>query len=214
MTKCTLNAIIIIGEYMEIKQVWNEEIAKDFANMSFDEQAKLYRRFKVQFNALSEFSPSIADEKFCKMLEECVLLAVDGDVIAQDFLTFTYKKGRDGIFAPHVLRAYKWGIIASANGSKLSINRLKFFYQPAFYKIAEYEELDKIIDEYNLTTDNIEYFFASALADMIMSASNVNMVSLSKLDVIPEPFAEEDLRELERVRDRVIGNMINLLIAD
>ncbi len=199
---------------MEIKQVWNDEIAEKFMDMTFDEQAKLYRRFKAQFNMLSEYSPSVADEKFCKLLEECVLLALEGDVIAQDFLTYTYKKGREHIFEPHTLRAYKWGIIASANGSKLSMNRLKFFYQPAFYRIAEYEELDKIIDEYNLSVDNIEYFFARALADMIMSASDVNMVALSKLDVIPEPYADEDLRELEHVRDRVIGNMMNLLTAD
>ncbi len=199
---------------MEIKQVWNQEIADKFIDMTFDEQAQLYRRFKAQFNALAVYNPSVANEKFYQLLEECVLLAVDGDAIAQDFLTFIYKKGREGLFEPNVLRAYKWGIIASASGSKLSMNRLKFFFQPAFYKIAEYDELDKIIDENNLTVDNIEYFFARALSDMIISASDVNMIALSKLDIIPDELSEEDLRELERIRDRVIGNMINLLVAE
>ena len=199
---------------MEIKQVWNQGIADKFLDMTFDEQAQLYRRFKVQFNALAVYNETIANEKFYQLLEECVLLAVDGDAIAQDFLTYIYKKGRNGLFEPNILRAYKWGIIASASGSKLSMNRLKFFFQPAFYKIAEYDEVDKIAEEYDLTPENIEYFFARALSDMIISASDVNMIALSKLDIIPDELSEEDLRELERVRDRVIGNMINLLVAD
>lgn len=198
---------------MEIKQIWNEKIAEKYIDMSFDEQASLYRKFKAQFNALSVFSKQSADEKFYELLEECVMLAVEGDVIAQDFLAYIYKKGYDDLFEPNVLHAYKWGIVASANGSKLSMDRLKFFYQPAFYKIAEYDEVDQIIDEYKLNEENIEYFFARALADMIMSASNVNLVSLSKLDIIPNNFSEEELRELERVRDRVIGKMIKLLVA-
>lgn len=199
---------------MEIKQVWNKEIADKFLDMTFDEQAQLYRRFKAQFNLLASYNATIANEKFYQLLEECVLLAVDGDAIAQDFLTYIYKKGRDGLFEPNILRAYKWGIIASASGSKLSMNRLKFFFQPAFYKIAEYDEVDKIAEEYDLTPENIEYFFARALSDMIISVSDVNMIALSKLDIIPDELSEEELRELERVRDRVIGNMINLLVAD
>ena len=44
-----------------------------------------------------------------------------------------------------------------------------------------------------------------------MSVSNVNLKELSKLPVIPEKNADEELRELERIRDRVIENMMSLL---
>ncbi len=196
---------------MAIKQVWNDKIAKSFQNMTFDEQSQLYRKFKRQFDALSIYNIDRANEEYEAYLEETVMLACEGDVIAQDFLTYIYKKGRVELFENNLLRAYKWGIIASANGSKLSISRLKFFYQPAFYKIAEHPKLDEVIDNYNLTSENIEYFFGSALADMIMSVTDVNLKEMSQLPIIPEPFSDESLRELERVRDRVIENMMSLL---
>ena len=50
-----------------------------------------------------------------------------------------------------------------------------------------------------------------ALSDMIMSVSDVNIKVMSQLAVIPEPFTDESLRELERVRDRVIENTMKLL---
>ena len=196
---------------MPIKQIWNKEIAENFINMSFDEQAKLYRSFKKQFDKLSDYNLDKANEYFKEYLEETVIIACNGDVIAQDFLTYIYKKGRTGLFDANLLLAYKWGIIASSNGSKLSMDRLKFFYQPAFSIIAEHPKLDELIQNYKLTPDNIEYFFAMNLAEMITSASDVNIKSLSKLSVMPEPFNDENLRELERIRDRVIGNMMELL---
>ena len=196
---------------MPIKQVYNKEIAKNFSDMSFDEQAKLYRSFKKQFDKLSDYNLDKANEYFKEYLEETVIIACNGDVIAQDFLTYIYKKGRTGLFDANLLTAYKWGIIASSNGSKLSMDRLRFFYQPAFSIIADHPKLDDLIEKYKLTSDNIEYFFAMNLAEMITSASDVNIKSMSKLPVIPESFNDENLRELERIRDRVIGNMMELL---
>ena len=34
---------------MPIKQIWNDKIAAKFAEMTFDEQAELYRKFKKGF---------------------------------------------------------------------------------------------------------------------------------------------------------------------
>ncbi len=196
---------------MPIKQVWNKQIAKQFNNMTFDEQAKLYREFKSQFDRLSKYNLSTANQYFKEYLEETIIIACNGDVVAQDFLTYIYKKGRTGLFEANLLTAYKWGIIASANGSKLSSGRLKFFFEPAFSIIAEHPKLDQVIETYHLTQDNIEDFFASALSEMITSVSDVNIKSMSKSPAIPLEYSDENLRELERVRDRVIDNMMDLL---
>ena len=196
---------------MPIKQIWNNKVAKEFENMTFDEQSALYRSFKRQFDKLSEYNLKTANEYYYDYLEQTIIFACNGDAVAQDFLCYIYKKGRSELFEDNLLLAYKWGIVASASGNKLSMTRLKFFFQPAFYIIAEHPKLDEVIKNYNLTSDNIEYFFASALSDMIMSVSNVNLKELSKLPVIPEKNADEELRELERIRDRVIENMMSLL---
>ena len=196
---------------MQIKQVWNKKVADAFDNMDFDEQAKYYRAFKKQFEALNQYNSRTANDLYYQYLEETIMIACNGDVVAQDFLAYTYKKGREGIFEPSTLRAYKWGIVATANGSKISAQRLRFFFQPAFYVIAEHPKLDQVIQEYDLTSDNIEFFFASALSDIIMSASDVNVKELSKLPVEPQDGIDEGLRELERIRDRVIDNMMDLL---
>lgn len=196
---------------MQLKQVWNKKVAEVFDEMDFDEQAKYYRAFKKQFETLNQYNTTTSNELFYQYLEETIMLACNGDVVAQDFLAYIYKKGREGIFEPSPLRAYKWGIIATANGSKISAQRLKFFFQPAFYIIAEHPKLDEIIENYNLTSDIIEFFFANALSDMIMSASDVNLKEMSKLPIEPQNGTDEGLRELERIRNRVIENMMNLL---
>ena len=82
---------------MQIKQVWNNKIAKDWENFTYDEQSKYYRMFKKQFDALSDYNDRIANELFYQYIEETIILACSGDVIAQDFLAYIYKKGWDGV---------------------------------------------------------------------------------------------------------------------
>ena len=49
---------------------------------------------------------------------------------------------------------------------------------------------------------------------MIMSASDISLERLSKEELIPQDFSEVKVKELERVRDRVIENMLDLLLRD
>ena len=98
---------------MPIKQVWNKQIAKQFNNMTFDEQAKLYREFKSQFDRLSKYNLSTANQYFKEYLEETIIIACNGDVVAQDFLTYIYKKGRTGLFEANLLQRYCGRVIES-----------------------------------------------------------------------------------------------------
>lgn len=198
----------------KLDKVIKPEQFEEYGNMSYEEQNDLFLKFKKPFDYLNTLNTEEGNYLFPKLLEHAVILSINGNPVAQDFLTYIYKKGKTGVMKPNLLRAYEWGIIASNSISMLAVDRLKFFYNPAYEKIASSDKLDEIIRKYDLTVDDIEYFFACNIADMIMSASDISLERLSKEELIPQDFSEVKIKELERVRDRVIENMLDLLLRD
>ena len=198
----------------KLDKVISPDLFDDYGNMSYDEQNELFLKFKKPFDYLNTLDPEEGNYLFPKLLEHAVILAINGNPVAQDFLTYIYKKGKSGVMEPNLLRAYEWGIIASNSISMLAVDRLKFFYNPAYEKIASSDKLHDIIDKYDLNENDIEYFFACNVSDMIMSCSDISLERLSKEELIPHDFSDVKIRELERVRDRVIENMLDLLLRD
>lgn len=199
-------------DYIEyLSSVLSPENYEEYGDYSYDEQNELFLKFKKPFDQLNKLSFDENERLFPLYLEQAVILAIDGNPVAQDFLAYIYKKGRTDIMKPNLLRAYEWGIIASDNCSMLAIDRLKFFFNPAYDKIAESPKLQIIVDKFELSSDIIEYFFAYNLANMMLSISDITLERLSKEPIYPEDFSDVKIRELERIRDRVIENMLDLL---
>jgi len=183
----------------------------DYGNMNYEEQNDLFIKFKSIFDELKRHSEEYEYENFPIYLENAVLLAVEGNPVAQDFLTYIYKKGKTNVMQPNVLRAYQWGIIASDNLSMIAIDRLKFFYLPAFDKISQSDKIDCIIEKEGLTSNIIEYFFAANIASSIMLATDLSLEKMMKEEIIPENFSVQEVHELENLRDRVLSGMIEKL---
>jgi len=198
----------------KLDNVIDSSLYEEYGNMSYDEQNAYFLKFKKPYDYINMLDSEEGNYLFPKLLEHTVILAINGNPVAQDFLTYIYKKGKTGVMEPNLLRAYEWGIIASNSISMLAVDRLKFFYNPAYEKIASSDKLQDIIEKYDLTEDDIEYFFACNIADMIMSCSDISLERLSKEDLIPQGFSDVKVKELERVRDRVIENMLELLLRD
>lgn len=187
---------------------------EEYSDYTYEEQNDLFLEFKKPFDELNKMSESKMLKLFPEYLESAVILAVGGNPVAQDFLVYIYKKGRTGIMQPNLLRAYEWGVISADNFCMLTIDRMRFFFNPAYGRIAGSSKLEAIIKKYDLTADIIEYFFAYNIADLMISASNISLEDMSKKDIIPEDFQDSKIRELENVRDRVIENMLDLLLKE
>jgi len=202
---------IIIGEFMKLEDVLPTTEYENYADLSREEQNDLFLKIKKNVDEVNDLKNDEIEAKFMEILENVVILAVEGNGACQDYLSFLYKKGKIDIMKPNYLRAYEWGLIACQSGSKLAVDRLKFFFDASFLSISQNEKLPKIIKEYNLNKDTIEIFFASNIADMMISCSSINLLRLSKEPLIPIDYSEEKMRELERIRDRVIEDMMNKL---
>ncbi len=201
-----------INKYLD--DVLLPEEYEEYSDYTYEEQNDLFLQFKKPFDELNKLSESKMLKLFPEYLEYAVILAVGGNPVAQDFLVYIYKKGRTGVMKPNLLRAYEWGVISSDNFCMLSIDRMKFFFNPAYDKIAGSSKLKTIVDKYDLTADIIEYFFAYNIADLMISASDISLEGMSKKDIIPEEFQDNKIRELENIRDRVIENMLDLLAKE
>lgn len=203
---------------MDINEVLDNvlpaEKYEEYQDYTYQEQNDLFLEFKKPFDGLNRMSRSKIENLFPEYLESAVILAVGGNPVAQDFLVYIYKKGRTGVMKPNLLRAYEWGIISADNFSMLTIDRLRFFFNPAYEKIAGSSKLNDIVEKYNLMSDNIEYFFAYNIANLMLSASNISLEGMSKKDIIPEDFQDNKIRDLENIRDRVIENMLDLLLKE
>lgn len=194
-----------------LDEVLSENDYEAYGDYSYDEQNDLFLKFKKPFDQLNRSNFSDNEKLFPEYLEYAIILAINGNPVAQDFLTYIYKKGRTDIMKPNLLRSYEWGILACDNCSMLAIDRLKFFFNPAYEKIAENPKLQTIVEKFDLTDDIIEYFFAYNIANMMLSISDISLSRLSKEPIYPEDFTDVKIRELERIRDRVIENMLDLL---
>ena len=86
------------------------------------------------------------EETFNSLYDNICISAVDGDVVAQDFLAYLNKKGWGNFLPINMDASMRWQILSGANGNGFAIEKLTIFLSFAVDKILSVEDIKEIAE--------------------------------------------------------------------
>lgn len=196
---------------------FNEIELSDFSKLSYDAQNNAFNAIKKMFVRLRENMAYMEEQSFneayANLFFELLNLGVTGNVAAMDYLCYTYKKGIDDFIQPNLTLAHKWGMLAIANGSKLSVERLRMFLTPVFDYVDNSDiDLDKMIEGYEIEPEDAVYFVAQTFAGIYNPRMNITLLEMSREDPtsIDSNFKKFNYDSCKK-RDEVLPDLLKYL---
>ncbi len=178
-----------------------DKTADDYKNEFLERRALIAK--KTYNKGSIEIEDIYADE----YIEQCTL-AVGGDVIAQDLLSYWFKHGNPAV-PENIELSMKWLFVAGANGNKHSLNKLVLFLNYAFDSIIfsdYYADLCKII---KITNDNYQYLLGEVICQYIVKDLNINTLELTKEKTIKIEFNQLSMQRFTASLNRAMVNVDN-----
>ena len=189
----------------------------DYTKVSYEDQTKLFNALKSKFIALREKSEYISQEEFNQKYVDYIIelldLAVTGNVTAMDYLCYMYKKGIDDVIPANLTFAHKWGMLAMANGSKLSVDRLRMFITPVLDYVEDSNiDLYKMIKSYDVAEEDAAYFVAQTFAGLYNPRMNITLLNMSREDPISfESNFQKFMFDANKTREEVLPDLLKYL---
>ena len=113
-------------------------------------------------------NPHLYKKSFLDMFAEVGSLAMEGNAIAQDVMSYYYKNGVKDLLPENYDLYMQWAILAAANGNEFTIEKLQFFLNYAFQEIVDDEKLQMIIDKNDIDQQNYVFVLGNLLCEGIV----------------------------------------------
>ncbi len=187
----------------------------DISTVNYDNQTVFFNVIKEEFTELNqkedELPANVFAQEYAQKIMDIIVMAAGGNVPAQDFLCYLYKRGIDGLMNNNLVRSHEWGILAVSNGSKLSIERLRLFFEPVFNYVLDSNKLESIIEKNKLNDDEISDFVAQNYCLLLIDEIKLDLLTIAKK---PISQAENFVRfnyDVEQANKKVLPRLINLI---
>ena len=189
----------------------------DYSKVSYEDQTKLFNALKTTFVKLREKSEFMEESEFeteyVNYLIELLNLAVTGNVSAMDYLCFMYKKGVDGVMPVNLTLAHKWGMLAIANGSKLSVDRLRMFLTPVLEYVEDSDlDIDFMLDRYEVKDADAAYFIIQTFAGLYNPRMDITLLNMAREDpASSDSNFQKFMFDANKKRDEVLPDLMKYL---
>lgn len=193
----------------------NDFFIADLADVSYNNQRMFFNVIKEEFTELNQQEDALPKDifmrQYARKIMDIVEMAAGGAVPAQDFLCYLYKRGVDGLLPINLVRAHEWGILAVSNGSKLSIERLRLFYEPIFDNFADTNTLEGILIKNKLDEDNIADFIAQNYSILLAEEMKIDLLTVAKKEIITEDNFVKFSYDAEQANKKVLPKLLELI---
>ena len=187
----------------------------DISGVDYDVQVIFFNVIKDEFTGLnlqeSTLPTDLFMDKYAQKITEVIEMAAGGIVPAQDYLCYLYKKGIDGLMPRNLVRAHYWGILACSNGSKLSMERLRLFYEPVFEYVLNAKKVEDIVEKNNLTSDNIAEFVSQNFSILFAQRMGIDLLETAKKPIVEDENFVKFSHDAEEVRAKVLPRLMELI---
>ena len=185
----------------------------DYKNFVYKDDAfKGFTELRKVVNEIIENGKS--KKKFEDAFDEIGTLAMEGNPIAQDVMSYYYKNGVKGLLKPNYDLYMKWSILAAANGNEFAIEKLQFFLNYAFTEIAETDDLEKIIENNDVDEKNYVYVFGNVICEGLVDELGITAQKLVEEDNDEEVlYTPEKLRVYRRAMEKVLPKVLEFLLV-
>lgn len=134
-----------------------------------------------------------------------------GDTVAQDYLGYIFKRGKEGLVPENIDLSMKWLILAGANGNQLSIERLAIFLNYAYDEIIYQPDIGKIKYKNNFDEFNYTYVLGRVICEALVDELEISALSIIKK--IPDTLEHNPITMgiYDRARNKVIPVVLDYL---
>ena len=129
-------------------------------------------------------------------------LAMDGNAIAQDVMSYYYKDGVKKYIPENYDLYMQWAILAAANGNEFTIEKLQFFLNYAFDEIVNSAKLPQILAKNGIDETNYIYVLGNLLCEGIVDEMQITAKKLVEMQGQTSKYSPEKLREYKRALDK------------
>ncbi len=189
--------------------------AQDIFHVDYEVQVLFFNIIKEEFATLNEqenvLPANVFLEKYARKIMDIIEMAAGGIVPAQDYLCYIYKKGIDGVMERNLVRAHYWGLIACSNGSKLSMERLRLFFEPVFDYVLESNKIEEIIEKNDLNQDNIAEFISQNFAILFNQQMKIELLDTAKKPIVENENFVKFSHDAEASRKKVLPRLVSLI---
>lgn len=166
---------------------------------------------KVMFDCLE--NPKDYKKSFADLLTEVGTLAMDGNCIAQDLMSYYYKNGVSGYLPENYDLYMQWEILAAANGNEFAMEKLQFFLGYAFDEIANSDKLPQIMARNDINEKNYVFVLGNLLCEGIVDEMQITPQKLIEAPNKVNKYTAEKLREYRRALDKALPKVLKYLLS-
>lgn len=178
-----------------------------------------YEQAKKQFiNLRNEFEdivlktrPRRLDEVFAEKFSEVYTNATLGDIVAQDYLGYIFKRGKDGLVPENIELSMKWLILAGANGNPLSLQRLSIFLNFAYDEITGQADFDNILYKNKLNSNNFAFETGKLLCEALVDELKIDPLQIIKEVPTTLEFNPVTMGNYDKARNKIIPVVLTYL---
>lgn len=150
----------------------------------FDYYKRKFMQLRKQMNELyiKIDDSSDAEDEFFNKFSEVLEQAKKNDSVAQDYLSYIYKRGLDEYVLENYKNSMDWLFFAGANGNTFSMSKLKIFFSQSLSEIYSLNDIEEIAvktgDPEGLLV--FEEYLIKNLCDSMLDYLNVDTKKLAK----------------------------------
>lgn len=158
-------------------------------------------------------NPHLYKKSFLDMFAEVGSLAMEGNAIAQDVMSYYYKNGVKDLLPENYDLYMQWAILAAANGNEFTIEKLQFFLNYAFQEIVDNNKLQQIIDKNEIDQQNYVFVLGNLLCEGIVDELEITAKKLVDTPNKEVKYTPEKLRSYKRALDRAMPKILDYLLV-
>lgn len=169
---------------------------------------KLRRSVAKKISSVSIFE---AEEIFPEILEDLQVRAVGGDIVAQDYLGYIFKRGIKYLLPVNVELSMKWQILAASNGNYFTLTKLSLFLNYCYDLIVFEDDFSTLRDKHGLYLENYEMELGKLVCDAIVDYLSLDALELTKEKIIEIKDNDASYRKFDRAKMKAVEKVLEYL---
>ncbi len=162
----------------------------------------LERRAEISKKTYNKGSIEIEDIYAQEYINQCEL-AVSGDVVAQDLLSYWFKHGNPAI-EENIDLSMQWLFLAGSNGNSHSITKLALFFNYAYDEIMSSDYFDDLLNSLYISQNNYQSVFGKVLCFYIVDDLKIDALNLAKTKLYKLEYNQLSMQRFTQSLNRVM----------
>lgn len=180
--------------------------------LSLDQAKKKFTQLRTSVERIIARTPrrqldEVFGEKFAEIFTDATL----GDVVAQDYLGYIFKRGRNGLVPENIDLSMKWLILAAANGNPVSVERLAIFLNFVYDEIVYKDDFGLMAATNGITSENYTFIIGSLACQAIVDELKIDAREIIKQVPTTLRFNSTTMGIYDRARNNAIPIVLTYL---